>query len=64
MARKEIAASFAITILMSAGSVNGASAEVMTTITRTSDELPLTMFDIIGETTPVETPVKSRAASA
>ena len=64
MAKKEIATSFATTILMSAGNVKGASADVITTTTRTRALLPCTMFEIIGATTPAETPVKSRAERA
>ena len=64
MDMKEIATSFATIILMSAGSVKGASADVITTTTRTSALLPRTMFEIIGATTPVETPVNSKAERA
>lgn len=64
MVPPELGGSGAGAVAINAGSVKGASADVITTTTRTSDELPLTMLEIIGETTPVETPVKSRAASA
>lgn len=61
---KDMATSLATTILMSAGKVKGASADVITTTTRTSALLPRTMFEIMGATTPAETPVKSRAERA
>jgi len=47
-----------------AGSVSGTMREEITTMTRTRGPFALTRLDIKGATTPVEMPVRSRAAMA
>ncbi len=61
---KEMVTSLEAIILTTAGRVKGAATDVITTITRTRALLPCTMFEIIGATTPTETPVRSRAERA
>gem|GEM_PF-3665157 len=61
---REMAVSFEVTNLTTVGRVTGVSIDVTNTTTRTSELLPLTMFDIIGDATPTETPVRRRAESA
>ncbi len=61
---RDIAVFTAETASIRNGSVNGTRAEVITTTTRTRALLPFTRLDMKGATTPVETPVRSSAASA
>ena len=64
MFQKERCTLFARTSPTMAGRLKGTRTDVMTVTTRTRALLPPTRFDMKGATTPVDTPVSRRAATA